>query len=42
VDAARALGLRAFLLDREGRCEGRDDTLPDLRALPAALGLPAR
>jgi len=42
VDGARALGLRAFLLDREGRFGGRDDTLPDLRALPAALGLPAR
>jgi len=42
VDGARALGLRAFLLDREGRFGGRDDALPDLRALPAALGLVAR
>ena len=41
VDGARALGLRAFLLDREGRFGGRDDALPDLRALPAALGLVA-
>ncbi len=40
VDGARALGLRAFLLDRESRFGGRDDALPDLRALPAALGLP--
>ena len=41
VDGARALGLRAFLLDREGRFGGRDDALSDLRALPAALGLVA-
>ncbi|MBW3593746.1 MAG: HAD family hydrolase [Actinobacteria bacterium] len=39
VEGAKALGMRAFLLDREGRFPGRDDTLPDLRALPAALGL---
>jgi putative hydrolase of the HAD superfamily len=39
VDGARALGMRAFLLDREGRFPGREDTLPDLYALPAALGL---
>jgi HAD superfamily hydrolase (TIGR01662 family) len=42
VDGARALGMRAFLLDREGRYPERDDTLPDLRALPAALGLVPR
>jgi len=42
VDGARALGLRAFLLDREGRFGGRDDALPDLQALPAALGLVPR
>ncbi|MDQ3890295.1 MAG: HAD family hydrolase [Actinomycetota bacterium] len=42
VEGARALGMRAFLLDREGRFGGRSDTLPDLRALPAALGLVAR
>ncbi len=42
VDGARALGMRAFLLDREGRFPERDDTLPDLRALPAALGLAVR
>jgi FMN phosphatase YigB (HAD superfamily) len=39
VEGARALGLRAFLLDREGRYDGRDDVLRDLRSLPAALGL---
>jgi putative hydrolase of the HAD superfamily len=39
VDGARALGLRAFLLDRESRFPDRDDALPDLRALSAALGL---
>jgi HAD superfamily hydrolase (TIGR01662 family) len=41
VEGARALGMRAFLLDREGRFDGRDDALPDLRALPVALGLGA-
>lgn len=40
VEGARALGLRAFLLDREGRHDGRDDVLANLAALPAALGLP--
>jgi HAD superfamily hydrolase (TIGR01662 family) len=39
VAGARALGMRAFLLDRERRYPGRGDALPDLRALPAALGL---
>ena len=39
VEGARSLGMRAFLLDREGRFPGRVDTLPDLFALPAALGL---
>jgi len=39
VDGARAVGMRAFLVDREGRFPGRDDTLPDLLALPAVLGL---
>jgi len=42
VEGARALGMRAFLLDREGRFGDREDALPDLWALPAALGLPAR
>jgi putative hydrolase of the HAD superfamily len=39
VEGARALGLRAFLLDRDGRFPDRTDTLADLLALPAALGL---
>lgn len=39
VEGARSLGMRAFLLDREGRHPGRRDALPDLYALPAALGL---
>jgi len=41
VEGARSIGMRAFLLDREGRYAGRPDTLPDLYALPAALGLDA-
>ena len=39
VDGARALGMRAFLLDREGRYPERDDTLASLAELPVALGL---
>jgi HAD superfamily hydrolase (TIGR01549 family) len=39
IEGARALGITAFLLDREGLYPDRDDRLPDLRALPAALGL---
>ena len=31
--------MRAFLLDREREHEGVEDVLPDLLALPAALGL---
>ncbi|HEY7197061.1 MAG TPA: HAD family hydrolase [Gaiellaceae bacterium] len=38
VEGARALGMQAFLIDREGRFPDRDDALPDLLALPAALG----
>jgi HAD superfamily hydrolase (TIGR01662 family) len=38
VAGAEALGMRAFLLDREGK-HGRDDALPTLLALPALLGL---
>jgi len=41
VEGARSLGMRAFLLDREGRYTGRADALPDLYALPRALGLAA-
>ena len=40
VDGARAAGIRiAFLLDREDRYPELPDRLPDLFALPAALGL---
>ena len=39
VAGAVALGMRAFLLDRERRFPDRDDALPDLASLPAALGL---
>jgi putative hydrolase of the HAD superfamily len=40
VEGARAVGMRAVLLDRENRYSGVEDKLTDLRALPAALGLP--
>jgi HAD superfamily hydrolase (TIGR01549 family) len=40
IEGARALGMSAFLLDREGLHPDREDRLTDLRALPAALGLP--
>jgi putative hydrolase of the HAD superfamily len=39
VEGAQAIGMRAFLIDREGRFSDRDDALPTLLALPAALGL---
>jgi HAD superfamily hydrolase (TIGR01662 family) len=39
VEGARALGMRAFLLDREDRFPDLQERLPDLYALPAALGL---
>ncbi|MGH3057237.1 MAG: HAD family hydrolase [Gaiellaceae bacterium] len=42
VEGARALGMRAYLIDREGRYPDRDDALPTLLALPALLGLAAR
>ena len=45
IEGARALGMRAFLVDRDDRFPEVEDRLPDLRALPAALGLsgkPAR
>jgi putative hydrolase of the HAD superfamily len=41
VEGARALGMRAFLIDREGRHPDRPDVLRDLTSLPAALGLDA-
>ena len=40
VDGARALGMRAFLVDRDGRFPDFEGRLPGLLALPAALGLP--
>jgi HAD superfamily hydrolase (TIGR01549 family) len=39
VGGARAVGIRAFLLDREDRFHEIEDRLPNLYALPAALGL---
>jgi len=39
IEGARALGIRAFLLDRDGRYPDERDRLGDLRELPAALGL---
>jgi HAD superfamily hydrolase (TIGR01662 family) len=39
VEGARALGMRAFLVDRSGRFPEREDALPSLLALPAALGI---
>ena len=39
IEGARALGMRAILLDREGRFPDEPERLPDLYALPAALGL---
>ena len=41
LEGARALGMRAFLIDREDAYPDADDRLPDLFALPAALGLEA-
>ena len=38
LEGARALGMRAFLVDRE---DAFPDDRPDLFALPAALGLAA-
>jgi putative hydrolase of the HAD superfamily len=40
VEGARALGMRAILVDREDRHPGVDERLTDLYGLPAALGLP--
>ena len=42
VAGARALGMRGFLVDRDGRYPEIEERLPDLRALPAALGLSDR
>jgi HAD superfamily hydrolase (TIGR01549 family) len=40
VEGARAIGMRAILLDRQNRYPDVADRLIDLYALPAALGLP--
>jgi HAD superfamily hydrolase (TIGR01549 family) len=42
VEGARALGMRAILVDREERYPELDDRLTTLLALPAALGLAVR
>lgn len=39
IDGARALGIRAILLDREGRHAPGHDVIGSLAELPAALGL---
>ncbi len=39
IEGARALGMKAFLLDRDGRRPDEPDCLRDLFTLPAALGL---
>jgi HAD superfamily hydrolase (TIGR01549 family) len=39
IEGARALGMRAILVDREERHAEVEDRLTDLLALPAALGL---
>jgi putative hydrolase of the HAD superfamily len=39
IEGARALGIRAILLDREGRFPDEPDRITGLDALPAALGL---
>ena len=41
IEGARALGMKAFLLDRENRWPDEPDRLTDLFSLPAALGLAA-
>jgi HAD superfamily hydrolase (TIGR01662 family) len=42
IEGARALGMRAILVDRLGRHPGYEGRLENLYALPAALGLPRR
>jgi putative hydrolase of the HAD superfamily len=39
IEGARAVGMQALLLDREGRYPHVEERLDDLRAVPAALGL---
>jgi HAD superfamily hydrolase (TIGR01662 family) len=42
IEGARALGMRAVLVDRENRYPDVEDRLRDLFGVPAALGLPPR
>jgi HAD superfamily hydrolase (TIGR01549 family) len=42
VEGAKALGMRAILIDRDDRFPEVEERLPDLLALPAALGLSGR
>ncbi len=39
IEGARAVGMRALLVDREGRYGNAAESLSDLRQVPAALGL---
>jgi putative hydrolase of the HAD superfamily len=41
IEGARALGMRAILLDRDGLHPEAEDRIDTLLALPAALGLPS-
>jgi len=41
IEGARALGMRAILLDRDGLHVDETDRIDTLLALPAALGLSA-
>jgi putative hydrolase of the HAD superfamily len=41
IEGARAIGMRAVLVDREERYPDVEERIPSLLALPAALGLPA-
>ena len=40
IHGALKLGMRAFLVDRDGRYSEREDALGNLYTLPSALGLP--
>ncbi len=42
IEGARSLGMRAILLDRDGRLPDAEDRIDTLLALPAALGLQPR
>ena len=42
IEGARALGMQAILIDRDGRHPGFEPRLVDLFGLPAALGLPRK